>query len=89
MGIKVSRNHLVALLLEEPRKHGENPEQSRPAEPKLLRSKAWLACARMTNPQRPKEELEAYARCLHGLMQKVNVTKPWLLKTLKRRLYEK
>ena len=53
-GIKASREHLVALLPEEPREHVENPEQTRPAEPELSEPKARptpTAASKMTQPQ--------------------------------------
>jgi hypothetical protein len=67
LGIKVSREHLVALLPEEPREHVEKPEQTRPAEREL--PKAWLAGIRKDHPRQRNERLVDYAHRLHDLMQ--------------------
>ena len=63
--------------------------QTKPAARKPIGPKAWLANVRKKNPRRQNEEQTAYARRLHVLMQEANLTKPWSLGTLRRRLYEK
>jgi hypothetical protein len=88
LGIKVSGEHLLALLPDEPRDHVEQPEQTRTAEPELL-PKAWLAAVRKEHPQQRNEQLVTYAGRLHGLMQKAHVTKLWTPTTLLRRLHDK
>jgi hypothetical protein len=54
-----------------------------------LEPKAWLAKVRKEHPPRPRERMSAYARRLHPLMQKANVTKVWTFGTLRSRLYDK
>ena len=56
LGIKVSREHLLALLPEEPRERVEKPEpeQTRPAEPELLEPKAEPTPAK--DPQSKRAE---------------------------------
>ncbi len=89
LGIKVSREHLVALLPEEPREHVEKPEQTRPAEPELLEKKAWLAWALKEYPKEQNELPAPYISRLHGLMEKVdNVKAPWKYKTFRIRYYD-
>jgi hypothetical protein len=71
----------------------EAPEPTRPAEPELLESKAWLDDMRKKHPRKKNELLGTYASRLHTLMQEAHVTKHvtklWPLKTLLRRLYDK
>ena len=85
----MSRTHLLALLPEEPREREEALRQTKPAERKLMEPKAWLAEVRKEYPQQQNERPAAYARRLHALMQKANVTKLWSSETLLRRLYDK
>ena len=89
-GIKVSREHLVALLPEEPSERVEELGQTKPAEPELLlEKKAWLAWALKEYPKQQNELLTAYIRRLHGLMEKAdNVTAPWKYKTFRIRYYD-
>jgi hypothetical protein len=69
------------------------PEQTRPAEPKLLKPAAWFDDAREDNRQHKNESQVAYAGRLHDLMQKAHaskhVTKLWAPQTLLRRLFDK
>jgi hypothetical protein len=89
LGIKISREHLVALLPEEPREHGEKPAQTRPAEPESLEKKAWLAWALKEYPKQRNELPTHYISRLHGLMEKAdNVTDPWKYKTFRIRYYD-
>jgi hypothetical protein len=71
----------------------ENPEQTRPAEPKLLKPAAWFDDVRKDQPRLKNEPLVTYADRLHTLMQQAQqegrVTKVWIPKTLLRRLHDK
>jgi len=89
LGIKVSRTHLLALLPEEAREREEALRQTKPAERKLMRPKAWLAEVRKEHPRQQNEPLVAYASRLLAVMQKANVTKVWSSRTLLRRLHDK
>ena len=75
----------------EPLEHVEKtePEQTRPAERKLMQPKVWLGDIRKKHPQGQNEGPDAYAHRLHNLMQEADVTKAWSFKTLLRRLYDK
>lgn len=86
MGIKVSREHLIAHLPEGPGDRMKELSRSAPAELKL-KPKAWFAAARAEHPQQEGEDTTTYAHRLHDLMQTANVTKPWSFKTLLRRIY--
>ena len=89
LGVKVSREHLVALLPEEPREYVEKPEQTGPTEPELLEPKAWLAWACEKYPKQRNERSAPYIRRLHGLMEKAdNVTEVWEYENFRRRYYE-
>jgi hypothetical protein len=76
LGIKVSREHLLALPHIEPAKR------------KLMKPKEWLAKACRESPQLKNELRGPYARRLHGLMQTADVSKVWSFETLRRRLYD-
>ena len=89
LGVKVSRTHLLALLPEEPRERVEDLGQTKTAERKLMRPKAWLAKVRKEHPRQHNELLVAYASRLLALMQTANVTKVWSSGTLLRRLHDK
>jgi hypothetical protein len=89
LGIKVSRERLLGLLLEEPRERVEELGQTKPAERELLRPKAWLAEIRKDHPRQRNEPLVDYAHRLHDLMQEAAVTKVWSFETLQRRLHDK
>jgi len=88
LGIKVSREHLVALLPEEPRERVEEQGQTLPAERKLMEPKVWFDEIRKKHPREQNEGPAAYARRLHALMQSTDVTRVWRFKTLRRRLYD-
>jgi hypothetical protein len=89
LGIQVSREHLVALLPEEPRERVEEHGQTKPAERELLQPKAWLAWACKKYPKRRNERSIFYIRRLHGLMQEAdNVTEAWKYENFRRRYYE-
>jgi hypothetical protein len=65
------------------------PEQTRPAEPKLLKPAAWFDDVRKDRPRLKNERLVDYAGRLHALMQEAKVTKLWTLETLLRRFHDK
>ena len=75
----------------EPLEHVEEPEpeQTRPAEPKLLKPAAWFEDVRKDHPRLKNEPLVTYARRLHALMKEAKVTKLWAFETLLRRFHEK
>ena len=56
-GSRCQREHLLALLPEEPRERVEKPEQTRPAEPELLEPKAVAAPGRYVEKY-PKQQNE-------------------------------
>ena len=88
LGVKVSREHLLALLPEEPREHVEELGQTQPTERKLLEPKTWLAEVCKNHPRQRNEQLVTYADRLYDLMQGAHLTKPWTFKTLLRRLHD-
>jgi hypothetical protein len=89
LGIKVSREHLLALLPEEPRKREESLRQTKSPERELLAPKDWLAKIRKEHPQWQNESHIDYTRRLHNFMEVAPVTRQWTEKTLYRRLYDK
>jgi hypothetical protein len=67
LGIKVSDEHLLALLPEEPHEPVEALRQTRPAKRELLKPKVWLAKVRKDRPRQRNELLVAYAAPLTRL----------------------
>jgi hypothetical protein len=90
LGIKVPLARLRELLPAGPHEDEEvAPRQAKPAEPKKLDPKGWLAWAREEYPKRQDEKSSDYARRLHGLMEKAdNVTQAWGYETFRVRWYE-
>src|SRR4029079_5834692 len=68
-GIKVSRKHLLALLLEGPREREEALRPTTPAERRSMEPKAWLDEVREEHPQYGNESKAAYPRRIHSMMQ--------------------
>jgi hypothetical protein len=89
LGIKVSREHFVALLPEDQRKCVVEQAPTMTSTRELLEPKAWLAWACEKYPKRQNERATPYVRRLHGLMQTAdNVTQVWTFETFRVRYYE-
>ncbi len=89
LGIKMSGEHFLALLPEEPRDRVEEQGQTKPAMPELLEPKAWLAWACEKYPKQQNERPTSYVRRLQGLMKTAdNVTEVWRFETFRVRYYE-
>ena len=88
LGIWVLRTDLLALLPEGPGERVEVLGQAKPAKRKLIEPKAWLAKIRKEHRRQQNELVFNYARRLHVLMSKAEVTKVWSVDTLRRRLYD-
>jgi hypothetical protein len=88
LGIRVSHERLLALLPEEANNRVEELGQTKPAERKLIKPKAWFGEIREKHPRQQNEDQTTYAARLHVLMQEADVTTVWPIETLRRRLYK-